>query len=40
MVLEVERSAAGQAVAIACSHGGGGVHDPEKICEAVMRAAK
>jgi 2-oxoglutarate ferredoxin oxidoreductase subunit alpha len=40
MVLEVERSAAGQCAAIPCSHGGGGVHDPKKICETVLRAAK
>jgi 2-oxoglutarate ferredoxin oxidoreductase subunit alpha len=40
MVLEVERAASGQAAAIPCSHGGGGVHDPEKICETVLRAAQ
>jgi 2-oxoglutarate ferredoxin oxidoreductase subunit beta len=26
--------------AIPCSHGGGGVHDPDSICETVLRAAK
>jgi 2-oxoglutarate ferredoxin oxidoreductase subunit alpha len=40
MVLEVERSAMGKAAAIPVSHGGGGVHDPQTICEAVLRAAK
>ncbi|MCP5116703.1 MAG: 2-oxoacid:acceptor oxidoreductase subunit alpha, partial [bacterium] len=40
IVLEVERCAAAQADAILCSHGGGGVHDPEKICEAILEAAK
>ena len=40
MVLEVERCAAGQAPAILVSHGGGGVHDPGDICEAIVRAAK
>ena len=40
MVLEVERCAAGQAAAILVPHGGGGVHDPKDICEAILRAAK
>jgi 2-oxoglutarate ferredoxin oxidoreductase subunit alpha len=40
MVLEVERCAAGQAQTILVPHGGGGVHDPEDICEAIVRAAK
>jgi len=40
MVLEVERCAAGQAAAILVPHGGGGVHDPNDICEAIVRAAK
>jgi 2-oxoglutarate ferredoxin oxidoreductase subunit alpha len=40
MVLEVERCAAGQAPAILVPHGGGGVHDPNDICEAIVRAAK
>jgi 2-oxoglutarate ferredoxin oxidoreductase subunit alpha len=40
MVLEVERCAAGRAPAILVPHGGGGVHDPSDICEAILRAAK
>jgi 2-oxoglutarate ferredoxin oxidoreductase subunit alpha len=40
MVLEVERCAAGQAPAIAVSHAGGGVHDPEEIGAAIVRAAQ
>jgi 2-oxoglutarate ferredoxin oxidoreductase subunit alpha len=40
IVLEVERCAAGQAPAVLCPHGGGGVHDPEKICEAILEAVK
>ncbi len=40
MVLEVERIAAGKAAAVPVSHGGGGVHDPEKICAAIEEAAK
>ncbi|MBU0640870.1 MAG: 2-oxoacid:acceptor oxidoreductase subunit alpha [Planctomycetes bacterium] len=40
MVLEVERCAAGRAPAILVPHGGGGVHDPKDICEAILRAAK
>ncbi len=40
MVLEVERCAAGKAAAILVPHAGGGVHDPEVICEAIVRAAK
>jgi 2-oxoglutarate ferredoxin oxidoreductase subunit alpha len=40
MVLEVERSAAGRAAAIRVPHGGGGVHDPNDICDAILRAAK
>jgi len=39
MVLEVERCAAGQAAAIGLPHAGGGVHDPEAICEAIVKAA-
>jgi 2-oxoglutarate ferredoxin oxidoreductase subunit alpha len=35
---EVERCAAGKAKTIPVSHGGGGVHDPNQICEAIMRA--
>jgi 2-oxoglutarate ferredoxin oxidoreductase subunit alpha len=40
MVLEVERCAAGKAAAVAVPHAGGGVHDPEAIAEAIVRAAK
>ena len=40
MVLEVERCAAGQARAVHVPHGGGGVHDPEAICQTIVEAAK
>jgi len=40
MVLEVERCAGGKAAAILVPHGGGGVHDPNDICKAILRAAK
>jgi 2-oxoglutarate ferredoxin oxidoreductase subunit alpha len=40
MVLEVERCAAGKCKAIHVPHGGGGVHDPNAICEAIERAAR
>ena len=40
MVLEVERCAAGRATTTLVPHAGGGVHDPNTICEAIMRAAK
>jgi len=40
MVLEVERCAGGKAAAIAVPHAGGGVHDPETIAEAIVRAAR
>ncbi len=40
IVLEVERCAAGKAAAVSVTHGGGGVHDPAAICEAIVRAAK
>jgi 2-oxoglutarate ferredoxin oxidoreductase subunit alpha len=40
MVLEVERCAAGQADAVCVPHGGGGVHDPDVICEAIVGAVK
>ncbi|MFQ5805358.1 MAG: 2-oxoacid:acceptor oxidoreductase subunit alpha [Phycisphaerae bacterium] len=40
IVLEVERCAAGKAAAIPVSHGGGGVHNPDEICEAIVGAAK
>jgi 2-oxoglutarate ferredoxin oxidoreductase subunit alpha len=40
IVLEVERCAAGKASAILVPHAGGGVHNPNDICEAILRAAK
>jgi 2-oxoglutarate ferredoxin oxidoreductase subunit alpha len=40
IVLEVERCAAGQAAAILVGHPGGGVHDPQTIAEAIVRAAR
>ena len=40
MVLEVERCAGGKADTVLVPHPGGGVHDPEDICEAILRAAK
>jgi 2-oxoglutarate ferredoxin oxidoreductase subunit alpha len=40
MVLEVERCAAGKAPAVHVPHAGGGVHDPEVICNAIVEAAR
>ncbi len=40
IVREVERCAAGQAATMLCPHGGGGVHDPERICQAILEAAR
>mgnify|MGYP002750541174 CR=1 FL=1 len=40
MVLEVERCSAGKTKAICVPHSGGGVHDPQDICDAIVRAAK
>jgi len=40
IVLEVERCAAGQAEVILVPHAGGGIHDPEKVLEAIRRAAQ
>jgi 2-oxoglutarate ferredoxin oxidoreductase subunit alpha len=40
MVLEVERCAAGKSAAICVPHGGGGVHNPQDICDAILGAAK
>ncbi len=40
IVLEVERCARGQAEAILVPHGGGGVHDPNDILEAIKEASK
>ena len=39
MVLEVERCAAGRAGVAGVFHGGGGVHDPEAILDAILEAA-
>jgi 2-oxoglutarate ferredoxin oxidoreductase subunit alpha len=40
IVLEVERCAAGRCAAVCVPHGGGGVHDPQTICDAIVGAAK
>jgi 2-oxoglutarate ferredoxin oxidoreductase subunit alpha len=40
IVLEVERCAAGRAAAVPVSHPGGGVHDPQAICEAIVGAVR
>jgi 2-oxoglutarate ferredoxin oxidoreductase subunit alpha len=40
MVLEVERCAAGNAPAILVPHAGGGVHNPEDICKAIVEAVR
>ncbi|OGW12780.1 MAG: 2-oxoglutarate synthase subunit alpha [Nitrospinae bacterium RIFCSPLOWO2_12_FULL_45_22] len=40
MVLEVERCAAGQAKTILVSHGGGDVHNPQDILEAIKESIK
>ena len=40
MVLEVERCAAGKATTTLVGHGGGNVHDPQTICDAIVGAAK
>jgi 2-oxoglutarate ferredoxin oxidoreductase subunit alpha len=40
MVFEVERCAAGKAGAVLVPHGGGSVHNPQDICDAILRAAK
>jgi 2-oxoglutarate ferredoxin oxidoreductase subunit alpha len=40
MVLEVERCAAGRASTVLVPHAGGGVHDPQDICEAILGAVK
>jgi 2-oxoglutarate ferredoxin oxidoreductase subunit alpha len=39
-VLEVERCAAGKCAAICVPHAGGGVHDPQDICDAILGAVK
>ncbi len=40
MVLEVERCGGGKAATILVPHAGGTVHDPQDICDAIVRAAK
>jgi 2-oxoglutarate ferredoxin oxidoreductase subunit alpha len=40
MVLEVERCAAGRAVTLSVPHGGGSVHDPEVIVEAIAEVMR
>jgi 2-oxoglutarate ferredoxin oxidoreductase subunit alpha len=40
MVLEVERCAAGRAPAVHVPHAGGGVHNPQSICDAIVEAAR
>jgi 2-oxoglutarate ferredoxin oxidoreductase subunit alpha len=40
MVLEVERCAAGQCGTVCVTHAGGGVHDPQAICDAIVEMAK
>ncbi len=40
MVLEVERCAGGKCAAVGVPHGGGGVHEPKDVCEAILRAAR
>jgi 2-oxoglutarate ferredoxin oxidoreductase subunit alpha len=40
MVLEVERCAGGKAPAVLVPHGGGGVHDPADICQAIVEAVR
>jgi len=40
VVLEVERCAAGRCPVVGVPHAGGGVHDPQIICDAIVRAAR
>jgi len=40
LALEVERCAAGAAATVPVPHAGGGVHDPEAICRAIVGAAR
>jgi 2-oxoglutarate ferredoxin oxidoreductase subunit alpha len=40
VVLEVERCAAGQCRTISVDHAGGTVHDPDRIYQAIVEAAK
>jgi 2-oxoglutarate ferredoxin oxidoreductase subunit alpha len=40
IVLEVERCVGGRCGAVGVPHGGGGVHDPQAICDAIVEAAR
>jgi 2-oxoglutarate ferredoxin oxidoreductase subunit alpha len=40
IVLEVERCVGGKAATVSVPHGGGGVHEPDDICQAILGAAK
>ena len=40
MVLEVERCAAGRAATLSVPHGGGSVHDPEVIVQAIAEVVQ
>ncbi len=40
IVLEVERCAAERAATVPVPHGGGGVHDPERLCATILEVAK
>jgi 2-oxoglutarate ferredoxin oxidoreductase subunit alpha len=40
MFYEVERVAAGRCAVRLCGHGGGMVHDPKTICDAIMEVAR
>ncbi len=40
IVLEVERCAGDKAATVSVPHGGGGVHEPDDICQAILGVAK
>ncbi|MEW6363211.1 MAG: 2-oxoacid:acceptor oxidoreductase subunit alpha [Acidobacteriota bacterium] len=40
MVLEVQRCASGKAATVSIPHAGGGVHDPDAICQKILEAAR
>ena len=40
IVLEVERCAAGKCATVSVPHGGGSVHEPDDICQAILGVAK
>ncbi len=40
MVLEVERVACGKCTTRLVDHGGGMVHDPQTICDAILEVAR